>query len=592
MKKLTFLFLLVLLNSFCFSKELIVINNLSLYADNQNLNFLDIKEKEFDKLSKNHVNFGFNNKITSWLRFELVNNSTENMENILEINNPLLEEVILYSSNKILSKSGMLNIKDNRTTINPSFIINLDSNTKKTFYLHIINKTTALQFSINIIEKKQFYKKDRTKQFLIILFIGMIISFLVYASALYIYTKDISYLFYSLYIVTLLFQQLTYVGFLPLYMPYYFTYIDDLIVVPKVGAIIITGILFARSFLKTSKYKNIDKIYKIIIYFVILQIIFLSTPWFYYPEATVLTGLVFIVFNYYAAIYVYKKGNKQARFFIAGWSFLLIGFFLSIIDALGIYSVMYHMPSLVLLFTTFEALFLLLAFVDKLSILQKQKNIVDTKLVEELQTRNIVIEQKVSSRTKMLNNLYRELHHRVKNNLQIILSIIRLQSNKFDDKVLKEQFLKLENRIKAIAKTHEILYLNDDIEKIDMYEYIFSLCEDIDASFNNRNIEFDINSNVKMPLKTAVYLGIIINELVSNSMKYAKTCTRIIINLEEKNSIFYLYVYDNGKGYESKSISDKSLGLKLVNNLVKDQLDGSIEVNKTNKCEYKIRFEI
>ena len=515
-----------------------------------------------------------------------------NKENrIIELDNPLLEELIFYYPNNNFLKSGMLNINENRDEINPSFIINIDSNSKKTYYMKIINNTTALQFSINIINEKEFIKKDKKKQFHIILFVGMILAFLVYALALYLYTKDFSYLFYALYIITLLFQQLTYVGFLPLYMPKEFTHVDNLIVVPKVGLLIITGVLFARSFLKTSLYIKIDRVYKIIIYAVILQILVLSSPFFYYPEITVLTGLLFIVYNYYAAIYVYRNGNKQARFFILGWSFLLVGYFVSIIDALGIYSIMYHFPSLVLICTVFEALFLLLAFVDKLSVLQKEKNIADNRLLGELQKRNIIIEEEVSNRTKMLNNLYKELHHRVKNNLQIILSIIRLQGEKFDEEILKEQFEKLENRIKAISKTHEILYLNDDIEKIDMYEYINSLCEDINISFDN-SISILVNSEEKMPLREAVYVGIIINELVSNSIKHASRCSKIIINLHKIEDFFYLDISDDGLGYEIREISNKSLGLRLVKNLVRDQLSGEIEEKLLNKCEYNIRFKI
>lgn len=593
MKKSYLIFLfLIFFTTLSFGSQSIFIHKTSIYIDKSNTEFKDIKYKIFDELSSSHINFGFNNKIIVWLKFEFRNNSKKKQSTMLDMDNPLLETIELYSQDGTSIKSGMLNIKESRNTISPSFNIEIKPHSKRTYFMKIMNTTTALQFSINLVEKQEFYKKDKNKQFLIILYIGIIVAFLIYAFALYIYTKDTSYLLYSLYIVTLLFQQLTYVGFLPLYMPTGFTYIDNLIVVPKVGAVIITGIMFARSFLKTSLYKKIDRVYKIIIYAVILQILFLSTPWFYYPQVTVLTGLVFITFNYYAAFYVYNRGNKQARFFIAGWSFLLIGFSLSIIDALGIYSVMYQIPSLVLLCTTFEALFLLLAFVDKLSILQKAKSESDNKLLEELQKRNIIIEEQVTTRTKMLENLYKELHHRVKNNLQIILSIIRLQGAKFEDEILKEQFQKLENRIKSISKTHEILYLNDNIEQIDMYEYLYSLCEDIDVSFDNDQIEIQINTQERMPLREAVYVGIIINELISNSLKHAIACTHITINLEKKENDFNLYVSDDGKGYDKSLVSKQSLGLRLVRNLVTEQLAGNIEIDTSSKCEYKIRFKI
>ena len=583
------LLILIFLNSFLYANNQISISNSFIFIDKENLNIEAIKTKTFEPLNNIHKNFGFNKNLTVWLKIQIKNNTNKKIQKILDLDNPLLEEIVLYS-NKDIRRSGMLYIDEKRKTINPSFTLNISANSTQSYYVKIKNNTTALQFSIKLEDEEVFLKKDFAKQFSIILLIGVISSFLIYAMVLFFYAKDISYLYYSFYIIVLLFQQLTYIGLLPLYMPLWFTRIDNLIVVPKVGAVIIMGIVFARSFLKTKNYENIDKIYKYLIYIVLLQIVFISSPYFYYPEITVLTGLVFIFFNYYAAIYVYKRGNKQARFFIVGWSFLIIGFFLTIIDALGIYSIMYNIPILVLVFTAIEALFLLLAFVDKLNILQKQKDSIDNKLVEELHERNAIIKEEVENRTLMLKNLYRELHHRVKNNLQVMLSIIRLQSNKIDNIETKEQFLKLENRIKSISKTHEILSLNDDIEKIDMYEYIYSLSEDIETSYS-KEIDFDIRTVVFISLKDAVYIGIIINELLTNSMKYSE-CTKISIYLTQKKNELFLHISDNGKGFKSSDINEKSLGLELVNSLVVGQLNGTISKDIDNKCEYNIKLKI
>ena len=583
------LLILIFINSFLYANNQISITNSSIFIDKENLNMQHIKTKDFIPLNNRHVNFGFNKNITVWLKLKIENKTNIKVQKILDFDNPLLEEIVLYSNSDI-RKSGMLYIDDQRMAINPYFDLNISANSDEIYYVKIKNTTTALQFSIHLEDKKIFFKNDFIKQFLIILLIGIISSFLIYAIVLYFYARDISYLYYSFYILVLLFQQLTYVGFLPLYMPLWFTRIDNLIVVPKVGGIIILGIIFARSFLKTKNYKNIDKVYKYLMYAVILEILFVSSPYFYYPEITVLTGLIFIFFNYYTAIYVYKRGNKQARFFIVGWSFLIIGFFLSIIDALGIYSIMHNVPILVLVFTAIEALFLLLAFVDKLNILQKQKDIIDNKLLDELHARNIIIKEEVENRTLMLKNLYRELHHRVKNNLQVMLSIIRLQSNKIDNIETKEQFLKLENRIRSISKTHEILNLNNDLEKIDMYEYIYSLSEDIETSYS-KNIDFDIKTNISIRLKDAVYIGIIINELLTNSMKYSE-CTQIDIFLTQDKNDLYLYIKDNGKGFNSSNINKNSLGLELVENLVLGQLNGTISKNTSNKCEYNIKLKI
>jgi two-component sensor histidine kinase len=572
--------------------EINLLKNAEIYVDRDQEPFSTITSKRFEAIDTEHLNYGFNADISIWIRFTLNNNSALTQETIVEVNNPLLEHVTLYSDTKDVLKKGMLHIEPSQHSINPAFSITLKAHCKQIYYLHVKNTTTALQFSLKQIDVKSFYDSDKAKQFFVVLFIGIIGAFLIYSLALFFYTRDISYFYYIIYIATLVFQQLTYIGFLPLYMPQSFTAIDNISVVPKVGAMIITAALFARSFLKSSNFKEIDRIYKLFIIMVIAQIITLSTPYFYYPEVTIVTGLLFIFYNLYAGIYVYKKGNKQARFFITGWSFLVVGYFLSIIDALGLYSVMYHLPSLVLLCTIFEALFLLLAFVDKLSILQQEKERSEKKLFHELERRNELVEVEVEVRTKALKNLYRELHHRVKNNLQIMLSIIRLQGDKLDNETLKSSFLQLENRIRSIAKTHELLYQNDAVDTIDMDEYIESLCGDINTSLSDTILNFNFDIDVKMGLKEAVYVGLIINELVSNSIKHASECDTITITLHQQDGLYSLHVKDNGDGYTLMDTTYSSLGLKLVNILVHDQLNGTIETTHQGQSSYDIRFKV
>jgi len=584
-----FLFLLLLLHVSLGAQERNLLENASIYVDRENTTLQDIKHREFQKLSSEHINYGFNSTISLWIKFKISNSTALVQESIVELNNPLLEQVILYDEHNNTYVSGMLHVGHKREYINPSFLLKIPPHSEQIYYLHVSNKTTALQFSLTLNNQESFHSADKAKQFFIVLFIGIIGAFLLYALALFFYTKDISYFYYSLYIAALVFQQLTYIGFLPLYMPSSFTYIDNLLVVPKVGIMIITAAIFARSFLKTSLFTKLDTIYKYFIYGVVFQILFLATPLFYYPEVTIITGLFFIFFNLYAGIYVYKKGNKQARFFIAGWSFLVVGYFFSIIDALGFCSVMHHLPSLVLACTIFEALFLLLAFVDKLSILQAQKEHSEHLLLSELQERNNIVEEEVTQRTKALKNLYKELHHRVKNNLQIILSIIRLQNDRISEQKIKEHFIELENRINSIAKTHELLYQDERGENINMDEYIHSLCEDIRASLCKKECYFKIETTLKLPLKEAVYIGLIINELISNVIKYSQTSDAMKILLIEKEAIISLHVSDNGDDYKQNSHSDSSLGLKLVHALVSEQLNGTIT---TNKSSYDIRFAL
>jgi len=231
----------------------------------------------------------------------------------------------------------------------------------------------------------------------------------------------------------------------------------------------------------------------------------------------------------------------------------------------------------------------------------KQKEKLNKRLIEEMKSRQKVIEDEVTYKTNELKKiaeektvLLRELHHRVKNNLQLILSIISLQQHEIKDDILNTEFIKLQNRIKSIAKTHEILYDNDDISNVDMGEYIGELCEEIQSSIVSDNVKIVLDITACLPLREAVYVGLVINELISNSIKHAfdNNCGEIYVYLAKFDNEYILRVGDSGKGYEKSFAKDGTLGLKLVDTLILNQLDGSITTQSNEKFEYIIKFKL
>jgi len=229
------------------------------------------------------------------------------------------------------------------------------------------------------------------------------------------------------------------------------------------------------------------------------------------------------------------------------------------------------------------------------------KNGINNKLIKEMQNRQNIIQAEVTQKTKELQKavdektiLLRELHHRVKNNLQLILSIIRLQQHEQKDEKIDKEFEKLQSRIRSIAKTHEILCDNDDISNVDMREYIGELCEEMESGFIDDNIDINIEVVATLPLRQAVYVGLVINEIMSNSIKYAfgKDGGKIYIYLAKIKEEHVLRISDNGRGYKEDSIKDNSLGLKLVEALVINQLEGSIKVQLDNRFGYTIKFKV
>jgi PAS domain S-box-containing protein len=194
--------------------------------------------------------------------------------------------------------------------------------------------------------------------------------------------------------------------------------------------------------------------------------------------------------------------------------------------------------------------------------------------------------------------LLREIHHRVKNNLQIISTLLTLQSSQSKKNNINDLYRESQNRIQSIALIHENLYHSDDLAHINFEAYVKGLITDLFDSYgiNSSKIKMDINiEEVTLGIETAIPCGLIINELVSNSLKHGFNDIEtglIKIELKKVDTInFTLIVQDTGSPFPNKLdvLSNDSLGLELIKNLV-DQLDADLFFNKNDK-EFKINFK-
>ena len=219
------------------------------------------------------------------------------------------------------------------------------------------------------------------------------------------------------------------------------------------------------------------------------------------------------------------------------------------------------------------------------------------------------LQEKVKAHAQNLQNslsenevLLKEIHHRVKNNLQVISSLLYLNSKKIKDKEALNLFIDSQNRVKSIALVHERLYRSKNLGKIDFKEYVQHLTTDLFRSYavNQSLIKLDINiNNIIIDIDFAVPCGLIINELISNSLKYAFPNIEedyregiIKINFNRNgNGELLLVVSDNGIGMPGQidEMKKNSLGLLLVDTLV-SQLEGTLDVNSDSGTEFIIKF--
>ena len=215
-------------------------------------------------------------------------------------------------------------------------------------------------------------------------------------------------------------------------------------------------------------------------------------------------------------------------------------------------------------------------------------------------------EKNLQEMTKILENslyekdaLMREIHHRVKNNLQIISSITMIHEKSTDEEAVKTVFKEFQLRIKAMAQIHETLYRSEDLENVDVSNYIHNLIDNLVLSYelDTKRIKLVLEiANIQMNLSKAMHLGLIINELVSNAFKYAfpnNSTGQININLIDfDDETIELYVFDDGIGIpkDFDLANPRSMGMKIVKISTK-QLKGKMVLTKKDGTCWKIIFK-
>jgi two-component sensor histidine kinase len=209
-------------------------------------------------------------------------------------------------------------------------------------------------------------------------------------------------------------------------------------------------------------------------------------------------------------------------------------------------------------------------------------------------------EEQIKASLREKEILLQEVHHRVKNNMQIISSLLRLQSRKIKGKQALQAFESSCNRVKSMVLIHERLYQSRDFARVDFAEYVHGLTNHLFSLYQMKPeaVKLDINiKDIFLDLNSAIPCGLIVNELVSNSLKHAFPDSRtgkikIVMKPFKKNEI-ELTASDNGVGLprEVDFRKTESLGLHLVAILAEDQLRGEIKVDRMKGTCFQIRFK-
>ncbi|MCT7908952.1 ATP-binding protein [Arcobacter lacus] len=582
------------------TKNIDLLQYSEIYIDkNRSLTIEDIKNSniKFEKNDKNILAYGYSPNFDVWIKITIKNNSNKPILKIIEYNNPLTTNIDFFDSNKNLHlKDGFLIGNLDKSTINPIFKIELNPNEENIYFIKATSNITTLIVDLKLWDENVFYKKEIKHQLILSLFFGAMFILGIYNLFIYVFTKDKSYLYYVLYIFGLILHHLVYVGFAKLYI----FNLETLKIIIELAALFVALPIyflgfFTKSFLQTIKYPKLNKILNIFLIIIPLSIIFFLLTEEYDKYRTNLL-MLFLIFLMIVTIYASLNKNRQAYFILFAWLVFLSSGLLMTLSSMGIYNTL-PFPYLIEVSFVLEAVIFSIALANRITNLQKEKNEANQKLIVQQENETKRLSKEVDLRTKDLKValgekevLLKELNHRVKNNMQTIVSLIRLQSDEIEDEKLKDILLTTQNRIAAMGHLHELLYNQENINFIDVYEYFETLVDEVKSSYDESiNIHLDIKTKLKM--EQAIYCGLMINELITNSFKYAFLNKKgnIYIILEKSNNILKLSVKDDGVGFD-KNHTTFSLGLTLVNTLAINQLKGKMDIESKNGTSITISW--
>jgi len=217
-------------------------------------------------------------------------------------------------------------------------------------------------------------------------------------------------------------------------------------------------------------------------------------------------------------------------------------------------------------------------------------------LIAEVRGMEAAVEEREAQLTDMVrqrDTLLREVHHRVKNNMQIVSSLLSLQKASLKDEEAAAALTESSSRIQALALTHEILYRGEQFSRLDLGDYLRELCSYLFSAYDAPAVSFSLGgARITLDPDRAIPLGLIVTEIVSNSLKHAfrggRTGT-VTIELTEEGEDIHIRVADDGPGF-APAAENRTLGLLLVDTLV-DQLQGTLLRSTEAGTAYDIRLK-
>jgi two-component sensor histidine kinase len=585
------------------SARIILYDNI-LKLDNFFIEHYHDKVQEMNITTIQKVKFNIvNNKFTfgyiygdSWFKVT-INNQSQDSDFILYLTESFYKDVKLfeyYDDKWVTQSSGILKyIKngDNRY-INPTFKITIQPKTSKIFYIQIHSKPTdkiSTYGEFLLYTQKEFIFHTINDKLIYLLYFGSMSIIIILNIFIFIIFREAIFIYYVAYIFFHSIFVLSYSG-LDTYIGLAKWHLSLNIAVPLFS---IFFALFAISFLNTKKYLPIvDKILKIAISLVSILIPFIiidDNIWF---DLVSKICTLFVPLVLFSAIYLFIKGHLEVKYYVVAIIIYIISLVSLSLMTEGIIPNSNYNHYAFIFGSYIEVIFFFFILINKFYIMH-------TELILLKDRNEEILEAKIEVRTKEISKLLcekdlllKEVYHRVKNNFQIVISLLWIESSKEMNRDNKNLFQDIINRIKSMSLVHTYLLKSKTLSEIESQEYLAQIINQTKNIYHNINIKTEVDS-CYLNIDEALSLGIIINEILNNSAKHHNNIGECKINLFFKvnKTNVKLLIEDNGAGYilENKV---NGFGIKMVEEFAQKLKYSNIIFSAKNGTLFILEFEI
>ncbi|MEN8146415.1 MAG: histidine kinase dimerization/phosphoacceptor domain -containing protein [Campylobacterota bacterium] len=462
----------------------------------------------------------------------------------------------------------------------PAYKIVLAPHETKIVYLKVRSGFGILN-RMTIHKPTHYFRTNTYQNYFFIFYFGILFSSISFSLLLFIYNREPIYVYYSLYLAVYNVWVLLQSGFVE--FPFF-----------QLGfAAVPIAFIFFMSFTrelmrKEIKFPLFNTVLNTYTFLFILGVIILIIDFPLY----ILYSTLVIFSLFFLGVTIIRYGAKHLHLY----SYALMIFLVS----LSLPPLMYHelLPYNFItrngnaLGSTIEMILFSILLANRIKVLKQEKLHINEEIVTLKTKQNELLQTKVQEQTKELKLLFQELHHRVKNNFQFILTFLWIQKKSIHDKKAVEAFDVTTNRIFAMSQLHELLYKTDN-PRVNMRMYVKEFLQ----PFQENNPDITIESNIvetDLTFDTAVTFGLILNELITNSTKYAFegiADPRIYIDFNIKDGQ-HLFVYrDNGVGFDEKILrTSAGLGYELIREFIHKLENSTMVLNTANGVEITITF--